>query len=401
MSTGNVKISQLTYKDNYYDYGASSDLRIPLSKNNGSDDAPDWESLSIKGNTLINYIDSKLGISIPSQEHMIPLHDEVNRLSTDKLGAEYFWTLLKRLGHNNTMNNNFFIDITSFNTNDGYISKTGEIKPSTTTTPFAHNTSIIHLKRGCLYALEINNANGLPGVNDIDIPADISWITKIETITYSSKVEITPGVIETVQNTKEIYEPIPTHYFKSVDGGYGIPLYNYQRVSTYAAGGGGGFPTQIAQGVLVFFASEDMDVRLSLPSSYWSSALNTSDDTKYLSEINFGLFVEFADQFLSVQGDLMKVLVEAIVKNRKDIQSLQANINSLGDVKANTIELDDYPVIQGSPMVIIKDRAPSAASDNHGEDVPNKIGQIWVDTSNKKAYIAVSLGAVSSWSPIN
>ena len=97
----------------------------------------------------------------------------------------------------------------------------------------------------------------------------------------------------------------------------------------------------------------------------------------------------------------MKVLVEAIVKNQKDIQTLQTNINSLGDVKANTIELDDYPVIQGSPMVIIKDRAPSAASDNHGEDVPNKIGQIWVDTSNKKAYIAVSLGAVSSWSPIN
>lgn len=396
MSTGNVKISQLTYKDNYFDYGKSSDLRIPLSKNNGSDDAPDWESLSIKGNTLANYIDSILGISIPSAEHMVPLHDSVNSLSTDKLGAEYFWTLLKRLGHNNTMNNNFFIDITSFNTNDGYISKTGEIKPSTTNTSFAHNTSAIHLKKGCLYALEINNANGLPGVNDIDIPADISWVTKIETITYSSKVEITPGVIETVQNTKEIYEPIPTHYFKSVDGGYGIPVYNYQRVSTYAAGS-----TQIAQGVLVFFASEDMDVRLSLPSSYWSPALNTSDDTKYLSEINFGLFVEFADQFLNVQGDLIKVLVEAIVKNRKDIQSLQANINSLGDVKANTIELDDYPVIQGSPMVIIKDRAPSAASDTHGEDIPNKIGQIWVDTSNKKAYIAVSLGAVSSWSPIN
>lgn len=397
MSTGNVKISQLTYKDTYSDYGEGSQLRIPLSKNNGSNDTPDWESLSIKGDTLVNYIDSKLGVSISSPEHMFTLREQVNDLSNRKLDGVFYWNLVKWLGYNKNINDS--ISITQLSNTSGYITKTGEFALSNTTTSFNHNTTPIHLKKGCLYVLEINNANGLPGVDEIDIPSDISWVTKIETITYSSKVEITPGIIETVQNTKEICEPIPTHYLKSNDGGYGIPFYNYgnKTTSTYA----GGNPQSIKLGVLVFFASEDMDVILSLPEPYWNGEYNGAFETSNLNEISFGLFVEFADQFLSVQGDLMKVLVEAIVKNRKDIQSIQANINSLGDVKANTIELDDYPVIQGSPMVIIKDRAPSAASDTHGEDIPNKIGQIWVDTSNNKAYIAVSLGAVSSWSPIN
>lgn len=376
MSTGNVKISQLSYSDNYYDYG---EIRIPLSQNKGTGENPQWESLGIKGDTLVDYIDSKLGVSIGSPTHMIPLWSSVNSLSENKLDQTFFWKLVKWLGHNKNMGN--FTDITLLTNEVGYITKTGEITGSTT---FNHNSSTIHLKKGCLYVLEINNANGLPGVNEINIPSDISWVTKVSDIYH-----------ETGDRLEVVYEPIPTHYLKTEDAGYGIPVYNSQNVSTYAAGGG----TIIELGVLVFFASEDMDVILSLPTNYWNPDLNTAE-TRNLYEINFGLFVEFADQFLSVQGDLMKVLVEAIVKNHNDIQSLQANSNSLGDVKANTIELDDYPVIQGSPMVIIKDREPREAEGNHGDDVPNKIGQIWIDTVGQQAYIAVSLGSIKGWRPI-
>ena len=396
MSTGNVKISQLAYSDNYVDYGEGSKLRIPLSKNTGTDDAPQWESKGIKGDTLIDYIDSKLGVSMASMNHQITLWDNVNGLSVNKLDKAIFFRLVKWLGHNKNMDNNP-INITALSSTSGYISNTGEIKPSTSIdVEFSHNTSPIHLKKGCLYVLEINNANGLPGVNemDINIPSDISWVTKVSDVYHDREnTNLEAGKVLEV-----VYEPLPTHYLKTADGGYGIPFYDYQELSGKAAGGAGA--QQIAMGVLVFFASEDMDVILSLPTVYLDSNFNTSLETQSLYEINFGLFVEFADQFLSVQGDLMKVLVEAIVKNQKDIQALQANINSLGDVKANTIELDDYPVIQGSPMVIIKDREPSEASGNHGDDVPNKIGQIWVDTKGEQAYIAVGLGSIKCWRPI-
>lgn len=391
MSTGNVKISQLAYSDNYADYGEGSKLRIPLSKNTGTDNAPQWESKGIKGDTLIDYIDSKLGISIASSSQTA-LRDDVNTLYTDKLWALDFWELAKPLGHNINWSNS--INITKLSSTSGYISNTGEIKPSTSIdVEFSHNTSPIQLKKGCLYVLEINNANGLPGVNEIDInmPPDISWVTKVSDV-YHDRENTKPEAGEVAE---VVYEPLPTHYLKTKDGGYGIPVYETKTSFTRAVG-----TPQMNKGILVFFASEDMDVILSLPALYWDNTYNVSSDTLNLREINFGLFVEFADQFLSVQGDLMKVLVEAIVKNQKDIQALQANINSLGDVKANTIELDDYPVIQGSPMVIIKDREPSEASGNHGDDVPNKIGQIWVDTKGEQAYIAVGLGSIKCWRPI-
>ena len=46
-------------------------------------------------------------------------------------------------------------------------------------------------------------------------------------------------------------------------------------------------------------------------------------------------------------------------------------------------------------MVVVKDRMPSAAGTNHGPDVPNRIGQIWVDTADKQVYIAVALGSTT------
>lgn len=386
MSTGNVKISQLEYSDNYADYGEGSQLRIPLSQNTGTDNAQQWVSKGIKGDTLIDYIDSKLGISIASSSQTA-LRDDVNALYTDKLYALDFWELAKPLGHNINWINSINITSPSLSVASGYISNTGEIKQSTNIdVEFSHNTYPIHLKKGCLYALEINNVNHLPGVNEINIPSDISWVTKVSDV-YHDRENTNSKPLEVV------YEPLATHYLNTANGGYGIPV--YETKIPFAAS-----TPQINKGILVFFASEDMDAILSLPTLYWDNTYNVSSDTLNLREINFGLFVEFADQFLSVYGDLMKVLVEAIVKNHEDIKVLQANANSLNDVKANIIELEDYPVIQGSPMVIIKDRAPSEASGNHGDDVPNKIGQIWVDTKGEQAYIAVGLGSIKCWRPI-
>ena len=95
----------------------------------------------------------------------------------------------------------------------------------------------------------------------------------------------------------------------------------------------------------------------------------------------------------------MKVIVEAITKNRKDIESLYEKTKSLGDIHVTSIDSDEFPSVQGEPMVVVADRVPSGPTSTRGADVPNRIGQIWVDTQGKKAYIAVALG-LSGWKQI-
>ena len=212
----------------------------------------------------------------------------------------------------------------------------------------------LSLKQGNLYLLLENIEND---------PDDIACMAKVSEHTYRTPSGTTGIDI--------VYEPLQTYYRSSENGGYGTPTSGY----------------------LVFFATEDMDVVVSRPTNNFMNAL---------FEVKYGAFIETANKLLTVNGELMKVLVEAIVKNKKDIDSINENMKSLGDVHANSIDLDDFPSVQGEPMVVVADRRPSAAGTNHGDDVPNRIGQIWVDTTNKQAYIAVALGSTgdASWKQI-
>ena len=89
---------------------------------------------------------------------------------------------------------------------------------------------------------------------------------------------------------------------------------------------------------------------------------------------------------------MMKVIVEAIAKNKKDIDSLYEKTKSLGDIHVTSIDSDEFPSVQGEPMIVVVDRDPSSATTTRGADVPNRIGQIWVNTKDGVAYIATKLG---------
>lgn len=213
----------------------------------------------------------------------------------------------------------------------------------------------LSLKQGNLYLFFLDNFNNFPD--------NIALMAKVDEHTYRTPSGTT--------GTDIVYEPLPTYYRSLENGGYGSP----------------------SSGFLVFFATENMDVVISC---------STSSFVNGLFEVKYGAFIETASKLLTVNGELMKVLVEAIVKNKKDIDSINENMKSLGDVHANSIDLDDFPSVQGEPMVVVADRRPSAAGTNHGDDVPNRIGQIWVDTTSKQAYIAVALGSTgdASWKQI-
>ena len=220
----------------------------------------------------------------------------------------------------------------------------------------------ISLKQGYLYMLSVPFS--------ISYPTDISIMTKVDVHTYRTPSGTT--------GTDTVYEPLPNVY--SVPG-------NSQNVDIPPI-----------NGIPVFFATENMDVVISCE----TSGFPESSPYCRLTRVKYGVFLETAAKLLTVNGELMKVLVEAIVKNKKDIDSINENMKSLGDVHANSIDLDDFPSVQGEPMVVVADRRPSAAGTNHGDDVPNRIGQIWVDTTNKQAYIAVALGSTgdASWKQI-
>ena len=217
----------------------------------------------------------------------------------------------------------------------------------------------IPLKQGNLYLLQANYSD----YNDDALPADMALMAKVDKNEYRTP----DGTIA----TDIVYEPLPNHYRTSNVGGYGIPTSHY----------------------FVFFATENMNVVISG---------NSTTISKTLYEVKYGAFIEAASKLLTINGDLMKVIVEAIVKNKKDIDSINENMKSLGDIHANSIDLDDFPSVQGGPMIVVADRAPSAATSTRGADVPNRIGQFWVDTTNKKAYIAVALGSTGddSWKQI-
>jgi hypothetical protein len=65
----------------------------------------------------------------------------------------------------------------------------------------------------------------------------------------------------------------------------------------------------------------------------------------------------------------------------------------LGDVRARSIDVDNLPKISGFDMFVISTTAPSVA--------PDFIPQIWVDTTAKKAYIAVGVSTSADFIALN
>ena len=336
-TTGNVKISQLNELSAISD-GAK--LKIPVSNNSGSSSTPNWESYSVNAEVLSNFLETSLGLNDVGSEK--GLRSKVADLQTQ---TEEYTELEKKLGKYNLVSN-IALSVTKSNK---YISTSGT---ETTLTGYSISNEI-KLKQGNLYLLKVGSTE--------NFPVDISLMTKVDKHTYSTPSGTT--------GTDIVYEPLPTYYRSSTNSGYGAP----------------------SSGYLVFFATEDMKVVISS---------STTSFNYGLSEVKYGAFIETANKLLTINGELMKVIVEAIVKNKKDIDALYENTKSLGDIHVNSIDCDEFPSVQGEPMIVVADRNPSSAENNHGDDVPNRIGQIWVNKKTKVAYIAVSLGSIEGWKQI-
>lgn len=361
-TTSNIKISQL---DGLSEIGDGAKLKIPVSKDNSATSTPDWASYSVSGNVLSSFMENSL---------------DINGLRT-QIG-----TLDQLLGDLTLEHDKHMRDI-------GYYPETSTI-PLTVYKPnrfigsshvnggnnaelFKNDFNIsntISLSRGCLYLLEVDPTY-LPSV-----PPEISFVSKVHTYTYNvfsgthteTKKDEDGNSISVIVNdwttsTNTVYSALPTKY---VDAGY---------------------PNS---GYLVFFATEDQDVVISAHKTSISG--NSS-----LIEVKYGAFFEIANNLLTLNGELMKVIIEAIVKNKKDIDSLYENTGSFQDIHVKSIDSDEFPSVQGAPMVIVADRDPSASDGkSHGDDVPNRIGQIWVNTKSGVAYIATKLGNISGWKQI-
>lgn len=335
-STGNVKISELESLNTIID---GSKLIFPVSRDGGNAGTHDWASYSVNANLLSDFIGNHLQITNTGG-----LKDKVTNLTTNLNTTNTNYEKLEEyLGKYTTVTNkslgtvkaNYYITTSGKEQSNGSYSISG----------------VISLKQGNLYLFNPKYNSKAPDVNAY--PADLSLISKVSKHTHS-------------KGTDTVYEPLSTLYQTN-----GSPNFH---------------------GYVVFFATEDMDVVISGDKSVIVSGNN-------LREVKYGAFIEAASRLLTVNGELMKVLVEAIVKNRKDIDTINENLNSFGDIHVNSIDCDDYPSVQGEPMVVVKNRMPGendgTQGKTHGPDVPNRIGQIWVDTKGKQVYIAVALGSTT------
>ena len=357
-TTGNVKISQLSELGTI-DNGTK--LRIPVSKDKSATSTPDWESYSVSAAVLSKFMENSLGLNDVGSEK--GLRSKVTDLQAQT--GEYA-ELEKKLGKYNLVTN---VALTVAEA-DKYISESGE-KTSLSGYSISNKVS---LKQGNLYLFRVDGSE--------NFPANIAFMSKVHIHEYHTVTgtheethldengnEI-PVIVEDWGIASEtVYEPLHSYYHSTSNGGYGAP----------------------DSGYLVFFATEDADVVISSSSASLSNGLDI---------VKYGAFIEIANGLLGINGEMMKVIVEAIVKNKKDIDSLYEKTKSLGDIHVTSIDSDEFPSVQGEPMVVVADRAPSRATATHGDDVPNRIGQIWVNTTDGVAYIAVKLGEIDGWKQI-
>ena len=357
-TTGNVKISQLSELGTI-DNGTK--LRIPVSKDKSATSTPDWESYSVSAAVLSKFMENSLGLNDVGSEK--GLRSKVTDLQAQT--GEYT-ELEKKLGKYNLVTN---VALTAAETNK-YISESGE-KTSLSGYSISNKVS---LKQGNLYLFRVDGSE--------NFPANIAFMSKVHINEYHTVTgtheethldengnEI-PVIVEDWGIASEtVYEPLHSYYHSTSNGGYGAP----------------------DSGYLVFFATEDADVVISSSSASLSNGLDI---------VKYGAFIEIANGLLGINGEMMKVIVEAIAKNKKDIDSLYEKTKSFEDIHVTSIDSDEFPSVQGEPMVVVADRAPSGIASTHGSDVPNRIGQIWVNTTDGVAYIAVKLGGIDGWKQI-
>ena len=346
-ATGNVKISELTQVA-----GLNGGEVIPCSLKNTTGS---WESKAFLVDTLASYMYSKLDCS-NINTYINSYGSQLTRLERDlgQYEAETTIALTKM--------------------QDGYISTTdGSIKTGSSMVL----ANSISLKEGTIYLLPMSDVENLP--------ADVSFFSKVNvhhyhyltgthtetrTDTQTGK-QYTIEVEEWGEKTETVYEPISTHYHSTSAGGYGNP----------------------SKGYLVYFANEDANVII---------ATRSTTLTQGIIAVRYGLFTGIAEGFLGVNSDLMKVLVEAITKNTAEIQGLNESRDLSGNLEVRGLNSHSMLQVGSSYIMRAESRAPGGGTSYHGPDMPEMLGQIWVDTANKAVYIATALSTdTSGWTKVS
>lgn len=90
----------------------------------------------------------------------------------------------------------------------------------------------------------------------------------------------------------------------------------------------------------------------------------------------------------------IRVLVEAVAWLDARCKALESMIDNAGDLKARNIDSENMPMVCGYSMVVEGAGAPSV--------VPRFVGQHYVDTTNRKVYLATRVtSATSDWTLLN
>lgn len=352
----NVKISELTALPLAY-LNNNAYIAIPISKEN--DDKTTWSSYRIglehlskliDNNTTLTTLSSTLNtVSETADNAYTYARDAIDDASAARNRANDAYNYAgDAYSYISSVNNNITYLFNSLAKYNSYFSNTYPLTKSSSsqyinangevvTSSDAHNCYIYD----CDYTLQAGDL--------CSVYIGSGWLDQIPNayISIVSKVH--------KKNNTYTYEPLPRQYYVYDSAHY------------------------------VFFANEDMKVKFSLPNE---PAVLSEGLTVY----KYGAFKELGNALLGVNSELMKVLVEAITKNRKDIESLYESIKSPGNISVSSIECDDFPSVQGEPMVVVKNRKPTYDSAYFGPEYPNRIGQIWVNTHDGTAYIATSLG---------
>ena len=92
-------------------------------------------------------------------------------------------------------------------------------------------------------------------------------------------------------------------------------------------------------------------------------------------------------------ADEMQALRNVAMRNSNDIDAMIEAKDRLGKAAAISLDTLEWPTLTGLPVTRIGDGVPAI--------VPDFIGQRYMDTANKKAYLAFGASAVSDWEVMN
>lgn len=359
-TTGNVKISALPLRNEISNDGREV---FPISFNSDAA-STSYESFKVSAATLADYTGRKLAITTTGG-----LNDKVAKLITDLTDTnDRILEYDEAFGNYKDLSP---VDMTVLK-NGYYYTEAGVEKENSA---FAYSNRI-KLKAGTIYILDVTGAQ---------IPDDIAFFVKQYEHKYHpftgwiEEDRVDPITGETHKQLVPTYGPETTEYFYE-------PISSHYHVNQY------GVP---ATGHIVFICTEDEDMIFCAPASNFSTRLQSA---------HMGIVSEIADEFISNDGELAKVLVEAIESNRKNIETLNSKIDNLGDAHAIGMDSDKMYTHRGAAMIIESSIAPTSAPDRHPyqpSKVPSFVGQIWVQTGTENAWLATGVNTVGDWRKIN